>query len=114
VNAQAETARCTGHCCQAFALGDGVSPVELGQKVREGALSPLMKRWVTTALVYLGAYHHNPVSGRTGNGRLRYWYTCTKLSDAGSCMDYVNRPWTCRDYPHGRECIYEDCTRKTA
>lgn len=114
MSAAPEITRCTGHCCRAFILGENVTPVELGQKVREGVFSPLMKRWVTTALVYLGTHDHNPVSGRYGRGALRHWYSCKKLSGAGGCMDYANRPWTCRDYPHGRTCKYEDCTRMTA
>lgn len=115
MNAETETARCTGHCCRAFILGDNLTPVKLGQMVRERKLDKLTHRWVTQALVYLGHHDHNPNSGRpTDSGNKGHWYACRRLTDAGNCGDYVNRPWTCVDYPHGRQCDYTGCTRQTA
>ena len=40
----------------------------------------------------------------------QWWYTCRHLQESGDCGAYASRPWTCREYPYGHKCRYEDCT----
>ena len=89
-----ETARCTGHCCQAFPLPNyarlRVNPRRFlqGEQILD-MLRPLPR-----------------VDARS-------MFTCARLQENGDCGIYETRPRMCTDFPYGRPCDVQGCTRRT-
>jgi len=86
--------RCTGHCCARFYLSTEVLDV-LTSPERRGIDGKFILDMVELIeFTEAGA-------------------TCTcRHFDGKNCTVYDQRPQMCRDYPYGKPCTIEGCTRK--
>lgn len=92
--------RCTGHCCRAFPLP--LTPEEIADPEH-------MARFIDGPQIAAMVRYIGPAPpGSTGG---HHSYSCTSLTDSGDCGIYEDRPVMCRDFPYGRTCTVDGCTR---
>lgn len=104
--------RCSGHCCDYFALGG--PPSEVDARIERTAArvapdDPRLAEWrQIRAMVRYRGLVTNP--NRPGTPP-DYWYTCEHYDRAtGDCGIYETRPAMCRAYPNGKPCPNAGCT----
>lgn len=95
--------RCTGHCCQRFALPYG--PGELRRRRHQIVDGDQ----IASMVVYLGFTKNDPPRIDGPSGKRHHWYRCRNFVD-GECSIYATRPKMCAEYPYGNRCKYAGCT----
>ncbi len=117
-----QTARCTGHCCAGFIIGDSPKHKDLmnylnGTTFINGRQDEGPK--IAEMLILLPRNKWRPWKTGPKATELRPTYTC-KWFDGTNCTNYENRPNLCRDHPPPNDtaddghCSYEGCTRRIA
>jgi len=103
--------RCTGHCCRRFTVS---APLEEIQRRRNADVCPPGETWIQDGDKLAEMLIPLETTTRE-DGSTAYWFTC-KHHDAtsGDCTDYENRPRMCREYPYGRDCLYDECTMEAS
>lgn len=119
-------ARCTGHCCQKFYMGDAVEldlkfEHDISELYKEDPVRVRELSYIRDMLIpFHGCRQLTPekaaweitlyeqFSEKLPDG-LDYGYTC-KHFDGANCTAYADRPNMCKDYPYGRPCVFTGCT----
>lgn len=93
---QTKENRCSGHCCEAFAIDEGALLGDLERSEDKEEIIEISK--ILNLLISIEDKY----------------YTCKYFDDrTRNCGNYENRPKMCKDYPYGRNCDFLDCTWKS-
>jgi len=133
--------RCTGHCCTCFTLGGALTYEDLqtlarrARQMKKGyhykkpfKASNGYRFWgsvidiqiVADMVIMLGFFEYPdnppPIASKyfeVENVGLNVPYFTCRHFTGNACGIYADRPHVCRDFPGGRVCPYDGCTKES-
>lgn len=97
MTASCDTCRRPGACCRGFVLS--LPPIEAGHGWRAEAIAQVAAKGID----YFEPLY--PIASTIEPGKVKAVWSCRRLTPAGRCGDYENRPALCDLYAPGEDAL---------